>query len=93
VRVDKGYCPAHQPRRIEQAWRQWYHTTAWRQLRTVILQRVAVCPGLDGMPCGEPTTDVDHRVPHRGNPRLFWDPSNLDAYCHQHHSVKTGRGL
>ena len=34
-------------------------------------------------------TDVDHIVPHRGDPVLFWDQSNWQALCHSHHSIKT----
>ena len=36
-------------------------------------------------------TDVDHIVPHRGDPALFWDEDNWQALCHRHHSVKTRR--
>ena len=34
-------------------------------------------------------TDVDHIVPHRGDPRLFWDEENWQALCHSCHSKKT----
>jgi 5-methylcytosine-specific restriction protein A len=29
---------------------------------------------------------VDHRVPHRGDRALFWDESNWDSLCANHHS-------
>ena len=35
--------------------------------------------------CGQPATVVDHKKPHRGDPRLFWDTSNwqgLSKGCH-----------
>lgn len=35
-------------------------------------------------------TDVDHIKPHRGDPKLMWDPANLRSLCRFHHSVKTG---
>lgn len=41
------------------------------------------------MKCGEPATDVDHIVPHKGNHELFWDRDNWQALCHHCHSVKT----
>lgn len=28
---------------------------------------------------------VDHIVPHRGDPALFWDPANLQTLCPDHH--------
>lgn len=34
-------------------------------------------------------TDVDHRVPHRGDMVLFWDRSNWQGLCHPCHSVKS----
>ena len=34
-------------------------------------------------------TDVDHIVPHRGDPALFWDEENWQALCHSCHSKKT----
>jgi 5-methylcytosine-specific restriction protein A len=93
VLVQSGYCATHRPARPAPAYRSWYQTREWRSLRALVLRLKPVCPGVDGVPCGDPTTDVDHRVPHRGDPRLFWNVGNLDAYCHQHHAVKTGRGF
>lgn len=36
-------------------------------------------------------TVVDHRIPHRGDPELFWDRSNWRALCKRCHDRKTGR--
>ena len=33
--------------------------------------------------------DVDHVIPHRDDPKLFWDESNWQALCHRCHSIKT----
>lgn len=33
-----------------------------------------------------PATVVDHIVPHKGDQRLFWDPSNWQSSCNWHHS-------
>jgi 5-methylcytosine-specific restriction endonuclease McrA len=30
-------------------------------------------------------TVVDHRLPHRGDRRLFWDPANHQALCRECH--------
>ncbi len=62
-------------------YRQWYRTTRWTKLRKVILLRdlytCAMCGRISatGM-------DVDHKTPHRGDERLFWDESNLEVLCH-----------
>jgi len=35
-------------------------------------------------------TVVDHIRPHRGDATLFWDPSNWQPLCKEHHDRKTG---
>lgn len=37
-------------------------------------------------------TVVDHVIPHRGDPDLFWESSNHQPLCRHCHGVKTGRG-
>jgi 5-methylcytosine-specific restriction protein A len=37
-------------------------------------------------------TEVDHVIPHRGDPLLFWAISNCVGLCHAHHAEKTARG-
>lgn len=32
---------------------------------------------------------VDHRIPHRGDPKLFWDQGNWQSLCKQCHDRKT----
>ena len=39
-----------------------------------------------------PATVVDHIVPHRGDPRLFWDEKNWQPLCKECHDRKTGQG-
>lgn len=34
---------------------------------------------------------VDHKVPHRGDERLFWDRSNWQSLCATHHSSEKQR--
>ena len=38
-----------------------------------------------------PATLTDHVVPHRGDPRLFWDEGNWQALCGTCHAIKTAR--
>ena len=35
-------------------------------------------------------TVVDHIKPHRGDPKLFWDPDNWQTLCKRCHDKKTG---
>jgi 5-methylcytosine-specific restriction enzyme A len=46
--------------------------------------------------CGQPATHVDHIIPHKGDRRLFWNPSNwqaLDAKCHGRKTVRQDGGF
>ena len=36
---------------------------------------------------------VDHRQPHRGDMKLFWDKTQWDSLCFHHHNKKTGKGF
>ena len=36
---------------------------------------------------------IDHIIPHRGDPILFWDRSNWQPLCKDCHDHKTGSGL
>lgn len=77
-----------------QPWRAWYKTARWHRLRKQIIKR-------DGDQCRQTgallvgrrnapnSAVVDHIRPHRGDPKLFWDPNNLQTVAkHWHDSVK-----
>lgn len=36
-----------------------------------------------------PAHVTDHVIPHKGNNRLFWDPTNHQSLCLTHHNRKT----
>jgi 5-methylcytosine-specific restriction enzyme A len=64
----------------------------WRRARAAFLARHPLC-----VPCAaagrlEPATVVDHIVPHRGDPVLFWDEGNWQSTCKRCHDAKTARG-
>ena len=69
---------AHRPRASE---RGYGHK--WRVARDQFLQVNDRCawPG-----CCSPATVVDHRTPHRGDMALFWDRTNWQPLCAQHHN-------
>ena len=60
------------------------YTYKWQQARKIFLMMHPLC-----VKCGEPATDVDHIIPHKGNHELFWDRDNWQPLCHHCHSVKT----
>jgi 5-methylcytosine-specific restriction endonuclease McrA len=69
-------------------WKAWYKTARWQALRrSVFLRDLYTC-----RKCGliEPNTTLlvcDHKVPHRGNQKLFWDEGNLQALCKACHDA------
>lgn len=66
-------------------YRAWYKTAKWRALRLKALTRdLFACRR-----CGHASASgmvADHIKPHRGDPLLFWDESNLQALCPSCHS-------
>ena len=60
------------------------YTYRWQQARKIFLMMHPLC-----VKCGEPATDVDHIVPHKGDMALFWNRDNWQPLCHHCHSVKT----
>lgn len=80
----------------------WLNTARWQRLRLRIAKRDGwVCQAtgvaLVGRYPAANSLVVDHIVPHRGDPALFWDETNLRAVSKAwHDSVKQGqekRGL
>lgn len=50
------------------------------------------CPDCDeGRKRVTPATVVDHKVPHRGDMALFWDPTNWQSMAKTCHDSKTAR--
>lgn len=68
------------------------YTYAWQQASKRFLKHNPLCVRCLEQGHTEPSTVVDHVVPHRGNERLFWDESNWAALCKPHHDLKTGKG-
>ncbi len=68
----------------------WYGTRRWKELRLRRLQH-------DGWRCQQTSTPligtypawdsaaVDHVIPHRWSPELFWDFDNLQSVCKAWH--------
>ena len=64
--------------------RSWYKSTRWLKLRQKVLIRDSytcqrtgeICSGKHPSP-NSPV--VNHRIPHKGSPDLFWDINNLET--------------
>lgn len=64
----------------------------WRRARKAFLQKHPLCAECMKEGKATPATVVDHIVPHRGDPGLFWDIKNWQPLCKGCHDRKTGRG-
>lgn len=58
----------------------------WRQARRAFLTANPLCVMCAKEGRTTPATVVDHIIPHRGDPVLFWDRDNWQALCARHHS-------
>ena len=68
-----------------------YNNRRWRSLRAAHLSAHPFCAMCREQGRVVPATVVDHRKPHRGDPVLFWDPTNLQGLCQTHHSATKQR--
>ena len=69
------------------------YTRAWRRAREAFLAHHPLCVHClaKDPPLITAATDVDHIVPHRGDPVLFWNHDNWQSLCHECHSIKTAK--
>ena len=70
----------------------WWSNPNGTGLRDRFLAANPLCMECDRQGRVEPAVDVDHIVPHRGDPKLLRHWDNLQSLCHRHHSLKTARG-
>ena len=64
--------------------KDWLNTSRWQRLRLKVLERDSyICRQTGVLLIGKhPAPDspvVDHIIPHRGDPALFWDEGNLQS--------------
>ncbi|TXC73954.1 HNH endonuclease [Sphingorhabdus soli] len=71
-------------------WRRWYKTARWQALRWRALIRDAFTCQMCGHVGPSPEMVADHRRPHKGDERLFFDEENVWTLCKTpcHDSVK-----
>jgi len=92
--VPNGRCTTHarQTRPDVARAHKWYVSARWLRLRVEVLQSEPFCRHCRQHGLKVLTTDVDHVVPHSGNPELFWHRANLQGLCKRCHSRKTASG-
>jgi 5-methylcytosine-specific restriction protein A len=94
---DQGRCLEHRrvkalERRRDEPGRKWYATARWQALRLAVLADYPLCDDCQARGYVTASREVDHTIPHRGNPKLFWDRKNLRGKCSPCHASKTRRG-
>lgn len=68
-------------------YRKLYNSAAWQRLRAHHLAINPLCVMCRREGRTTMATVADHRTPHKGDLRLFFDPLNLDGLCQEHHSA------
>lgn len=68
-------------------WRKWYGTKEWQDIRAfVFLRDLFTCQCGCATLIADPRERVaDHRIEHRGDRRLFFDPTNVQTLWKPHH--------
>lgn len=62
-------------------YRKLYKTPGWRSLRRRKLKTNPLCERCEAKGFVVPATVVNHRIPHKGDLKLFWDWDNLESAC------------
>jgi len=57
------------------------YTWAWRKASKAFLASHPICEYCEARGDVTVSTLVDHRIPHRGDQKLFWDKTNWAASC------------
>lgn len=66
-----------------------YNCTRWREASKSFLYKHPLCVICQDAGLVTTSAETDHRIPHKGDEKLFWDPSNWQALCKKCHSIKT----
>jgi 5-methylcytosine-specific restriction protein A len=64
---------------------------AWRAARAAYLREHPLCVECERAGLTTAATVVDHRIPHKGDAALFWDPRNWQSLCKPCHDRLTAR--
>ena len=92
VPVGQKYCDQHKalhPEEVRTASKRGYNSR-WRRASRMFLAAHPFCEECLKQGKYTKATVVDHVVPHRDDPKLFWDENNWQALCKPCHDKKTG---
>ncbi len=96
--VESGYCEQH--RHLSRQYDKDRESAAkcgydkrWQRYRLTYLQEHPLCECEECKKLGRslPATVIDHKIAHKGDPVLFWDPNNHQAMAKRCHDKKTAR--
>lgn len=87
------YCEDHRGLYARETAAERGYDSKWRTARSRFLREHSLCAGCLKVGKLTPSTVVDHVIPHRGDPLLFWDKENWQPLCKDCHDRKTGSGL
>ena len=63
----------------------------WQRERLRHLAKHPLCERCEKLGRALTAPVVNHRTPHKGNQRLFWDRSNWESLCEWHHNSEAQR--
>ncbi len=92
--VESGYCDKHSKDsnsydRYRGSAASRGYNSKWNKERDRFLNENPLCVECMKEKRIKPATVVDHRIPHKGDPVLFWDKTNWQGLCKKHHDIKT----
>ncbi|MBQ6407985.1 MAG: HNH endonuclease [Butyrivibrio sp.] len=89
--TDNYYCDVHAPehRGDRASSGKRGYGSKWQKARANYLRRHPYCVRCYKGGVLTEATVVDHIVPHRGDPKLFWDETNWQSLCKPCHDKKT----
>lgn len=88
VEPGEKYCKQHKVLHLTEN-RSKPYNAAWRKISKQFLVSHPLCENCKKNGKYTKATVVDHIIPHRGDPELFWDSNNWQALCKSCHDKKT----
>lgn len=85
------YCDKHKPLHPEdvRSANSRGYGKEWQRASKRYLEAHPLCVECQRQGVFKQATVVDHKIPHRGDRKLFWDESNWQPLCKRHHDIKT----
>jgi 5-methylcytosine-specific restriction endonuclease McrA len=79
-------------KRVDPPWRKLYKTAHWQALRIrVFVRDLFTCQRCGRLEGDTSKLVADHKKPHRGDERLFFDESNVETLCKPCHDAEKQR--